>query len=427
MSRKVLLFAPCAFNLAETSRMVEIAKGVRHHPKASQVFDVHFVSDGGEFEQLIERHGFPLTRLEPRLTPEKIEHIAKVDRGEKFAPAFTDREMVQRVESEIACLKHVKPVAVVTGSYVTIPVTCRVLRTPLVWVIQSTWLPDFFCHGAGMTDGIRPAPLKTLADWFVLRFINFWVRYGFLNPVNRTAKHFGVPGFRSIFEFWRGDVTLVAEPPEFTEIKLPQNHYFIGPLIPRQEFPLPLEVAIIPRDKPLIYFAMGSSGTPRIVAKIVESFEGKPYHVIAPVQFQLAKVQGVRVPTNVTVTDWVPALTVNKMADLAVIHGGIGTVMTAALAGKPVVGVGMQMEQVANLAALERLGFAIRVPKSRDPSAKVQGAIQKLLHDESAKTKAAAFAKAISEWDGPRIAAERLFQRYGSGRVPQPGQNSPPL
>ena len=71
MSRKVLLFAPCAFNLAETSRMVEIAKGVRHHPKASQVFDVHFISDGGEFEQLIERHGFPLTRLEPRLTARK--------------------------------------------------------------------------------------------------------------------------------------------------------------------------------------------------------------------------------------------------------------------------------------------------------------------------------------------------------------------
>ena len=37
MSRKVLLFAPCAFNLAETSRMVEIAKGVRHHAIASQV------------------------------------------------------------------------------------------------------------------------------------------------------------------------------------------------------------------------------------------------------------------------------------------------------------------------------------------------------------------------------------------------------
>jgi hypothetical protein len=104
MSRKVLLFAPCPFNLAETSRMVEIAKGVRYHPMASQVFDVHFISDGGEFEQLIERHGFPLTRLEPRLTPEKIKHIAKVDRGETFVRAFTDAEMTERVESEVACV-----------------------------------------------------------------------------------------------------------------------------------------------------------------------------------------------------------------------------------------------------------------------------------------------------------------------------------
>jgi hypothetical protein len=37
MSRKVLLFAPCAFNLAENSLMVEIAKGVRHHAIVSQV------------------------------------------------------------------------------------------------------------------------------------------------------------------------------------------------------------------------------------------------------------------------------------------------------------------------------------------------------------------------------------------------------
>ena len=159
-----------------------------------------------------------MTRLEPRLTPEKIEHIAKVDRGEKFAPAFTDREMIERVENEIVCLKTLTPVAVVTGSYVTIPVTCRVLQIPLVWVVQSTWLPDFFCHGAGMTDHIRPAPLKALADWFILRFINFWIRYGFLNPVNRAAKHFGVPGYDSIFEFWRGDITLVAEPPEFSGV-----------------------------------------------------------------------------------------------------------------------------------------------------------------------------------------------------------------
>ena len=413
MPRQALLFAPCAFNLAETSRMVEIAKAIARHPAAGQAFDIHFISDGGDFENLIEKHGFALTRLKPRLTKEKIELIAKVDRGERFVPAFTDAELIQRVDNEIACLKQLEPVAVVTGSYVTIPVTCRVLKIPLVWVVQSTWFPEFFCHGAGMTDKLRPAAVKAVADWLILRFINFWISYGFLNGINRTAKHFGVPGYSTIFEFWRCDITLVAEPPEFSGVKLPPKHTFIGPLIPQNEFPLPLEIATIPRDMPLIYFSMGSSGTPEIVAKILESFEDKPYRVIAPVKFQLGLVPGVRVPANVLVTDWVPALQVNKLADLAVIHGGIGTVMVAALAGKPVVGVGMQMEQVANLACLERLGFAIRVGKSRDPSAKVQNAIQKLMHDEAARAKATAFAKTIAHLDGPRTAAETLLERYG--------------
>jgi UDP:flavonoid glycosyltransferase YjiC (YdhE family) len=92
--------------------------------------------------------------------------------------------------------------------------------------------------------------------------------------------------------------------------------------------------------------------------------------------------------------------------------------MTAALAGKPVVGVGMQIEQVANLACLERLGFAIRVPKSKDPSHGVQAAVQALLHDESAKAKAAAFAKLVARWDGPRLAADKLFEHYGSTTPP---------
>ena len=413
MKRRILLFAPRAFNLAETSRMVEIAKGAVRHEEASGVFDIRFISDGGEFENLIEKHGFDLTRMEPRLTKEKIEHIAKVDRGERFAPAFTDAEIDERVKNEARFLHDVAPAAVVTGSYATIPLSCRIAKVPLVWVIQTTWLPEFFEHGAGLTDRLGAGLLRVAADAVVLGFINFWIRRGFLNGINRAARRFRVDGFPSIFDFWRGDINLVAEPPEFSGVKLPPGHTYIGPLIPGDEFPMPRAVAEIPRDRPLIYFAMGSSGTPDIVARIVESFEGKPYWVVAPVKFHLAKTPNVRVPSNVLVTDWLPALEVNEMADLAVIHGGIGTVMAAAMAGKPVVGVGMQMEQVANLACLERLGFGIRVAKSRDPSRRIQAAIERLLNDDAAKTKAAQFAATIAQWDGPRMAAEALMKHYG--------------
>jgi hypothetical protein len=50
-------------------------------------------------------------------------------------------------------------------------------------------------------------------------------------------------------------------------------------------------------------------------------------------------------------------------------------------------------KQVANLACVERLGFGIRVRKSHNPSRKVQETIAKLLKDQGAKVKAAAFAE----------------------------------
>lgn len=414
MPKKPLLFAPAAFNLAETTRMLEIAKGVRNHAQASQIFDIQFISDGGQFEHLIEEAGFPLKKLEPQLTAEKIAFLYKVDKGEKLGPAFSTAELIERIENEAAALKEIKPAAVITGSYITIPVSCQIQQVPLVWVVQSTWLPEFFTKGAGMTDGIKFKPLKFLADGLILLFINFWIRFGFLSTLNKAAKHFGVQPYRSIFDYWRGDVTMVAEPAEFTGIALPPNYFYTGPLIAREQFPLPEAIHQIPRDQPLIYFAMGSSGTPEIVAKITESFAGRPYRVIAPIKSHLDKVPGVQIPPNVLVTDWLPAHQVNELADLSVIHGGIGTVMTAAYAGKPVVGVGMQPEQDANIAGLARKGFAIRVPKSKDPSAKVQQAIQQLLNDPQARQKAADFAKIMEKWDGPRLAADLLCEKFGN-------------
>jgi UDP-N-acetylglucosamine:LPS N-acetylglucosamine transferase len=413
MPKKILLFAPCAFNLAETTRMIEIAKGVIYHEEASIVFDIQFMSNGGDFEHLIDEEGFPLKKMEPRLTKEKIEYIGKVDREEIFTPAFTQVETRVRIENEMKYIQEIKPAVVITGSYPTIPVTCRIMHIPLVWAIQSTWLKEFFTRGAGMTDSIQFKPFKQVADWLVYLFINFWIRNGFLNELNKAAKHYRVEGYRSIFDYWRGDITIVAEPAEFSGVKLPPNYYFTGPLIARQNFSLPEGIRNISRDKPLIYFAMGSSGTPEIVAKIIESFEGKPYRVIAPVKFHLEKVPGVKIPSNVIVTDWLPAYQVNKLVDISVIHGGIGTIMTAAYAGKPVVGVGMQPEQDANIACLVRKGFAIRVPKSKDPSKKVQEAIRLLLYDEEAKKKAEEFSKIMEEWDGPKMAAELLFEKFG--------------
>jgi UDP:flavonoid glycosyltransferase YjiC (YdhE family) len=158
---------------------------------------------------------------------------------------------------------------------------------------------------------------------------------------------------------------------------------------------------------------MGSSGDSRIIAEILEGFRGKPYRVIAPVK-KLLKDTPVDIPDNVVVTDWLPAHKVNPMARLSVIHGGLGTVMTACLSGTPIVGVGMHFEQEANLECVVRKGFAIRLRKRRVTAAEVMAAIDQLLHDPEAHRRAQEFKQIIEKYDAPANAARFLVQTFAA-------------
>jgi hypothetical protein len=101
MIKRIIIFAPCAYNLAETTRMIEIAKALSTHNEASKVFDIRFISEGGDFEPLIEATGFPMGKLEPRMTQEKIEHAYKLDKGEALGAVLPDEEILRRIEKRV--------------------------------------------------------------------------------------------------------------------------------------------------------------------------------------------------------------------------------------------------------------------------------------------------------------------------------------
>ena len=129
---QTLLFSPAAYNLAETTRCIEVARACRGD------FKVLFMSYGGEFESLITQAGFELERLEPEITPEKADHIYKVDQGRKLGTFFTVDEVRAQVRSELALFERVKPAAVITGFNMSNSISCRAARVPLVWLTQST-------------------------------------------------------------------------------------------------------------------------------------------------------------------------------------------------------------------------------------------------------------------------------------------------
>jgi len=397
---KLIIFSPTACNLAEVTRALEIAKPCRDS------FEIVFVSYGGEFENLIEKEGFVIRHLEPALTPEKVEHLYRVDQGRKLGYFYSTREVEEQVKNEIALFQELKPVAVVTGMNFSNSISCRVTRTPLIWLTHSTWMMQSM-YNVGLASyvdmldlpGIRLLPERFLT-WIskkMLSLVNLYTR-----PYDKVARRYGLNPFKTMESLWEGEYNLLAEPEDFCELELPPTYHYIGPLIGRLNSPIPEDILNLPKDKPIVYFAMGSSGQPEVIVKIVEGFAGKPYRVIAPVKNLLRNLD-VKVPSNVIMTDWLPAHKVNPMADISVIHGGIGTVMTACLAGTPIVGVSMTPEQEFNIDCLVRKGFAIRIRKNRFTPERLSNAIDKLLANKETQRKAKEFQKVVQKCDDPSL------------------------
>ncbi|WP_287373694.1 glycosyltransferase [Prosthecochloris sp.] len=378
-------------------------------------FNIVFATHGGQFEELIENEGFPLTHLEPELTDEQIEHLYQVDQGEKIGSFFTVKQTRQRVEKEAAFLRNERPLAAVTGFNVTITLSSRAADVPLIWLTQSTWdIQAMIDEGLGAyADDLDMAGLRLLPDavlkWLTRQTFS-WLGGTILRPLNTVAKEYGIEKLYDLRDLWQGDHNLLAEPPDFSGLSsVPDTYYYIGPLIADLASPVPEEInRLAAKQEPLVYFSMGSSGKPQVIKSILEGFRDQPFNVVSPMKTKLQELD-VKVPPNVLLTDWLPALDVSRLAGISVIHGGIGTVMTAALAGKPVLGIGMMYEQEYNIDCLVRKGFAHRIRRTRLDSESVNKAILELLTDSNAKTSAMHYADHLKESLGSRNQKIRDF------------------
>ncbi len=416
MDRPVIVFAAETLNLAEVTRMVEIAKVARR--SFTPVFSSY---DGaGRNHETIERHGFEIVRLEPQLDDAAVERFWRADRMESVTEDFFRADdLARRVESELALYARLRPVAVVTGFCLSVVVSARAAKIPLVWIAQSTWLDEYSTRFAGWPDFADWAPLRLIPDRVRDALARKLVPFGYslwARGLNAVGHRYGLPAIRgsALFE---GEHTLFAEPEGFSEVGVPARlagrARFVGPLLGSLDLPVPEAVLEMPRDLPIVYFAMGSSGIEEVVIEILRAFDGQPFRVIAPVGNLLKGAA--RPPPNVVVTGWLPAEQVNPLASVSVLHGGIGTLMTACLAGTPIVGIpNGNPEQEWNLGCLVRKGFAVHLHKRRLTPAAVIDAIHRFLTDEEAKRRARAFRDRCLGWDGAENAARYLEEHFCS-------------
>jgi UDP:flavonoid glycosyltransferase YjiC (YdhE family) len=414
-----LAFFAYAYNLAEVTRALEVARALRERGTA-----IHFFTHGGTHENLITEAGFPLTTLRPLITPKKHAYLIDLDQGRRLGQPFTVAELTAYVESEVAALQNLHPAAVYAGINLPCVISARAAGVPLIYLLPTPGIPAYFQHGlATFPEGRENWLTRRLRQKWKDRFFNWLVlhmRFG-LGNFNKVARHFGVPPLRTILDMLAADLTLLTDLPELTGLPaeaLPPTYRYIGPLFAWLPLPVPNEVKRVFSQPGLkIFCAMGSSTPVPVLRTAALALRDSGYNVVVATTSILDPAELAPLPENVYATRYLPAPQVNELADIAVIHGGQGTVQTACWAGIPVIGVAFQFEQQANLDILARVGMGVRIPLREFTGERLLTEVKRVAHNPRYREEAQRIQALVRDTDGAANAAKAILDFIARGQT----------
>jgi UDP:flavonoid glycosyltransferase YjiC (YdhE family) len=214
-------------------------------------------------------------------------------------------------------------------------------------------------------------------------------------PVNRMLCHFRLPqGPRDIrHAYTDADFTLYSDIREMVATAaLPHNHQFIGPVQWAPKIAPPPWWDEAQRREPIVYLNLGSSGWGKLLPTVLAAVGELGITTIT------ASV-GCRRPTqlraNEFVAEFLPGEIAAAAASIVICNGGSPTCYQALAAGKPVIGLPMNLDQYLNMSLVARAGAGILVRPRRCVGVDVATAVRTILGDSSFSHRALALQACI--------------------------------
>lgn len=388
---------PHFYYLSEASRLVEIGKALRGMGK-----DVQFFSHGGTYEWVARDAGFEVVTVPPTMSRERAKEYMAFNRAEVGNPFrdsfFSYDELKAYVPQEADLLREARADAVLIGWNLPSYLSVQLVGIPLVVQQPGPFTAPFFDRKMGvfvpaLIGWLHYLPMDWFANWVMPR-LGVWIR-----PFNQLASELGLPQYKSTLDMMAGDLTLVMDapeilgiPPEELEQYEPRHPKFFhrkpkyrygGPCFARLPGEIPEAVRKhFDTSRKKLFCGMGVSGSPEVLQSVIDIVTELDLQALVVTTTILGEGAR-RASERVMVVPHVPAHLVNPLADIAITHGGAGTVQTAIHAGTPLVGVPMHGEQAGNIALVQRRGAGIMLPRKALSHRRLAAALERIVTDNS--------------------------------------------
>lgn len=396
---KICTFPNCAY-LSETSRMIEIYKEL-----SKRGIEVVMATHGGPYEWLFKDEGIEYTIIEPHVSDERAREFVKTNTGENGVKEFyTVDELDVYVKNEMEFFKDNAITKVVSGFTLSCGISARALEIPLYVTHMGSFVPPVFERNMVQPTLVKEVTIFNLIPkkWLT-KMINGMMYKSKLGTktYNKIAVKYGVKPFKSMVEMMSGDVVIVTDVPEILTIpreeidnwqpseanKKYYNHppkiRYGGALFAKLFGEVSEEVkAFLDTDKPKIYVAL-TSGRSEVLDRVYEGIKDLDAKVILLTTVHKFKESS---HDNVLVVDHLPSHKVMPMVDLAIIHGGQGSVQTAIDGGTPIIGIPLHVEQGLNVSLVKKHNAGLIQGKHNIDPMDIKAKVKKVLNDDSYKT-----------------------------------------
>jgi UDP:flavonoid glycosyltransferase YjiC (YdhE family) len=391
---KICTFPNCAY-LSETSRMITIYKELE-----SRGILVIMATHGGPYEWLFKEEGIEYKLIDPYFTNERAHDFVATNTGEKgIGEFYTVEELSEHVSNEIGFFKRENITKVITGFTLSCAISARASNIQYFVTHLGSFVPPVFERNMLIPTIVTDLKLFNLIpkSWMVTLINNLMYKSGIATKsFNKVAWNFNIKSFKSMEEIMMGDTVIVTDVPEILTISRTdleswkpegrnRKYYsydsslkYGGAIFAKLFGEVSKEVNIfLQTDLPKIYIAL-TSGKSEVLDRVYEAVKDLDVKTIICTTLHKFKIKS---QDNILVTDHLPSHKVMPMMDIAIIHGGQGSVQTAINSGIPIIGIPLHVEQGLNVAMIVRHGAGLLQTKHSINPLDIKEKITTILND----------------------------------------------
>ena len=419
-THRICLFPHLGY-LSETSRMIAVYKAL-----VAAGEEPVMASHGGTYDWVLEQEGIPWRLIEPEMSVERCQAFVKANRIDGGLGGFYQAdELEQIVRHEIDFLVSGKFDAVLTGFNLSLGLSARKAGCLYCVTHLGSWNPIIFEREMQTPFNYLTYKIpKLIPRAWIRRLVNRIYRTSKIKTgvCNKVAGKLSIEPFHSTMDMFMGDLTLVTECPEVLGIsqedmeswKPRQPDFFHSNL--RLKYAGPLYAQLFgeveedvlrflnsPNNK--IYVALTSS-RPDYIQGVVNALLELDASILLA-----GTVHDLRIDSDkLIIKKYLPSHLIMPRMDLAVIHGGQGSVQTAIASGTPILGFPLQTEQMFNLELIQQRGAGINLPlQLMGKPELIRDAAEEILNTKSYRTEVRKMQSIYGRYNGPAEVARILL------------------